>query len=166
MSSRVTEIRPLIPADWPTVERIYAEGIATGLATFETEPPSWEEFDDGRLAHHRLVAVEGDDVVGWAALSPTSSRDCYSGVAEHSIYVAESARGRGIGRALLEALVASGDASGIWTIQTSIFPENPASLALHERCGFRVIGLRERIAKLDGEWRDTLLLERRSPAVR
>jgi L-amino acid N-acyltransferase YncA len=162
----VTEIRALIPADWPAVERIYAEGIATGLATFETEPPTWEEFDDGRLARHRLVAVEGGDVVGWAALSPTSGRDCYSGVAEHSIYVTESARGRGIGRALLEALVASADANGIWTIETSIFPENAASLALHKRSGFRVIGRREQIAKLAGEWRDTFLLERRSPSVR
>src|SRR5918999_1450678 len=148
--------------DWQAVERIYAAGIATGEATFETEPPSWEEFDSTRLRGHRLVAVEAGEVVGWVALAPTSSRACYAGVAEHSVYVAEHARGRGIGRALLDALLAGADADGIWTIQTSIFPENAATLALHERAGFRVVGRRERIAKLNGVWRDTLLLERRS----
>jgi phosphinothricin acetyltransferase len=151
--------------DWQAVERIYAAGIATGEATFETEPPSWEEFDSTRLRGHRLVAVEAGEVVGWAALAPTSSRACYAGVAEHSVYVAEHARGRGIGRALLDALLAGADADGIWTIQTSIFPENAATLALHERAGFRVVGRRERIAKLNGVWRDTLLLERRSSVV-
>jgi L-amino acid N-acyltransferase YncA len=156
----------MAPEDWPTVERIYAEGIATGDATFETAPPSWEEFDAGRLREHRLVAVEEDEVVGWAALSPTSSRACYAGVVEHSVYVAAGARGRGIGRALLEALVTSADAAGLWTIQTSVFPENEASLALHERVGFRVVGRRERIAQLDGVWRDTILLERRSASIR
>ena len=161
----MVEIRPLTPADWPAVERIYAEGIATGNATFETAPPTWEEFDAGRLPGHRLVAVEDGRVVGWAALSPTSKRECYAGVAEHSVYVTEDARGRGTGRALLGALVAGADAAGVWTIQTSIFPENEVSLALHERAGFRVVGRRERIAKLDGEWRDTLLIERRSPLV-
>jgi phosphinothricin acetyltransferase len=159
------EIREMRPDDWPDVERIYAAGIATGLATFETEPPTWEEFDAGRLPEHRLVAVENGRVVGWAAMSHVSSRDCYAGVAEHSVYVAEDARGRGIGRAVMDALIASADAAGIWTIQTSIFPENAASMALHEGAGFRVVGRRERIAKLGGEWRDTLLLERRSPSV-
>jgi phosphinothricin acetyltransferase len=148
-------------ADWPEVETIYASGIATGEATFETEPPSWDEFDRGRLAHTRLVATENDAVVGWAALSPTSARACYAGVAEHSIYVAETARGGGVGKALLEALVASAAQHGIWTIQTGIFPENTVSLALHERAGFRVVGRRERIAELRGAWRDTLLLELR-----
>jgi L-amino acid N-acyltransferase YncA len=152
-------------ADWPAVEAIYAEGIATGDATFETEPPSWEEFDAGRLRDHRLVAVEAGEVVGWAALSPTSSRACYAGVVEHSVYVAASARGRGVGRALTEALVDGAGVAGLWTIQTSIFPENAASVALHESVGFSVVGRRERIAKLDGVWRDTLLLERRSPVV-
>jgi L-amino acid N-acyltransferase YncA len=161
----VAEIRPLTPDDWPAVERIYAEGIATGQATFETGPPSWVEFDAARFASHRFVAVEHDEIMGWAALGPTSTRDCYAGVVEHSVYVAGHARGRGIGRALLEALVESTDAAGLWTIQTSIFPENEASLALHERVGFRVVGRRERIAKLDGCWRDTILLERRSPSV-
>jgi phosphinothricin acetyltransferase len=158
----VAEIRPMTPEDWPAVERIYAEGIATGDATFETEAPSWEDFDAGRLPRHRLVAVGDGVIVGWAALMPTSSRTCYAGVLEHSVYVAESARGQGIGRSLMQALLASADADGIWTIQTSIFPENTVSLALHESIGFRVVGRRERIAQLAGVWRDTLLLERRS----
>ena len=122
------QIRDLTPADWPAVEAIYAAGIATGDATFETEPPPWQEFDTARLPDHRLVAVEEGEVVGWAALSRTSSRACYEGVVEHSVYVAERAQSRGIGRALMEALLASAEAAGIWTIQTSIFPENIASL--------------------------------------
>jgi L-amino acid N-acyltransferase YncA len=159
------EIRAMTPADWPAVEAIYAAGIATGDATFETAPPPWQEFDAGRLANHRLVAVEEGELVGWATLSPTSSRACYAGVVEHSVYVAQAARGRRVGRALMEELIAGADAAGLWTIQTSIFPENAASVALHERVGFRVVGRRERIAQLDGVWRDTLLLERRSPLV-
>ena len=151
--------------DWPEVEEIYRQGIATRDATFETEPPSREEFDAGRLPAHRLVCVEDGRIVGWAALSPTSRRECYAGVVEHSVYVHEGARGRGVGRMLLEALVESAEAAGLWTIQTSVFPENEASLALHEQVGFRVVGRRERIARLDGSWRDTLLLERRSPWV-
>jgi L-amino acid N-acyltransferase YncA len=158
----MVEIRTMAPTDWPVVEAIYTEGIATRGATFEPEPPSWEEFDAGRLPEHRLVAVDNGAVVGWAALSPTSTRECYAGVVEHSVYVAEVARGRGVGRALMEALIASADAAGLWTIQTSIFPENAASIALHERVGFRIVGRRERIAQLDGVWRDTVLLERRS----
>ncbi len=148
------------------MEAIYAAGIATGDATFETEPPSWEEFDSGRLRDHRLVATEGGEVIGWAALSRVSTRACYAGVVEHSVYVAERARGRGVGRALMEALVSSAENGGIWTIQTSIFPENTASLALHELLGFRVVGRRERIAQLHGVWRDTILLERCSPGGR
>jgi L-amino acid N-acyltransferase YncA len=147
--------------DWPAVEAIYAEGIATREATFETGTPTWAEFDSGRHPGHRFVAVDGDRVLGWAALAPTSSRACYAGVAEHSVYVAEGARGRGVGQVLMNALLASADAGGVWTIQTSIFPENVASVALHERLGFRVVGRRERIAQLDGVWRDTILLERR-----
>jgi L-amino acid N-acyltransferase YncA len=153
----------MTPDDWPAVEAIYAEGIETGNATFEVAPPDWEEFDSRRLAEHRFVAVDDGRVVGWAALSPTSPRECYAGVAEHSVYVTESARGRGIGLALMRELLASADAGGIWTVQTSIFPENDASVALHEKLGFRVVGRRERIAQLDGVWRDTILLERRSP---
>jgi phosphinothricin acetyltransferase len=154
--------RALTADDWPAVERIYAEGIATGNATFETEPPSWPEFDAGRLPDHRFVAEEDGEVVGWVAVSPASARACYAGVVEHSVYVAGKARGRGIGGELVQALLASTDAAGIWTIQTSVFPENGATLALHERAGFRVVGRRERIAELGGVWRDTLLLERRA----
>jgi phosphinothricin acetyltransferase len=151
----------MTPADWPAVEAIYAEGIATRNATFETETPAWAEFDAGRLSDYRLVALADGVIVGWAALSRTSGRACYSGVAEHSVYVSSEARGRGVGRTLLVALLASADAGGIWTIQTNVFAENKASVALHERVGFRAVGRRERIAQLDGAWRDTLLLERR-----
>jgi L-amino acid N-acyltransferase YncA len=159
------EIHTLRADDWPAVAEIWSAGIATGNATFETEVPSWDEFERTRLPGHRLVAVEGDEVVGWAALTPTSSRECYAGVAENSVYVASGARGQGVGLALLGALVAGAEKAGIWTIQTSVFPENEASLALHLRVGFRVVGRRERIAQLGGLWRDTLLLERRSWTV-
>lgn len=152
----------MTPSDWTAVAQIYAEGIATGDATFETSVPTWETFDLSRLADHRLVATIGGRVVGWAALSPLSTRVCYAGVAEHSVYVAGEARGGGIGRALMEALIQGADTGGIWTIQTSVFPENTASVALHKRVGFRIVGHRERIARLDGVLRDTLLLERRS----
>jgi len=159
------ELRPLEPDDWPAVAEIYWDGMRDGLATFETEVPSWKEWDAAHFPEHRLVADLLGEIVGWAALSPASSRRCYSGVAENSVYVARDARGLGIGRALLDALIAGAEAAGIWTIQTSIFPENRASLALHEKCGFRVVGTRERIAKRDGVWRDTVFLERRSEAV-
>jgi L-amino acid N-acyltransferase YncA len=152
-------LRELTPDDWTAVADIYWDGMRDGLATFETEVPSWGEWDAAHLPEHRLVAELEGDVVGWAALSPASARRCYSGVAENSVYVAERVRGRGIGRMLLEALMTGARRAGIWTIQTSIFPENPASLALHERCGFRVVGTRERIAKRDGIWRDTVFLE-------
>jgi L-amino acid N-acyltransferase YncA len=137
-----------------------------GLATFETEVPSWEEWDAGHLRHHRLVAEILGEVVGFAALAQVSSRRCYAGVVENSVYVARDARGLGIGRALLETLIEGAEEAGIWTIQTSVFPENRASMALHERCGFRVVGTRERIAKRDGVWRDTVFLERRSEVIR
>ncbi len=158
-------IRNLTPADWPAVRRIYEEGIATGEATFETEAPSWERWDASHLAACRLVATEGGAVVGWAALSPVSDRCVYGGVAEVSVYVGESARGRGIGRALLDALVTASEAAGMWTLQAGIFPGNVASVTLHERCGFRVVGRRERIGRQHGVWRDTLILERRSARV-
>jgi len=148
-------------ADWPRVAEIWAEGIATGIATFETEPPSWASFDASRRPEGRIVAVHDGGVVGWAALSPVSSRPCYAGVAENSVYVASEARGLGVGTALMRALVTAAAEAGIWTIQTSVFPENTASLALHERAGFRIVGRRERIAELDGVWRDTLFLELR-----
>ena len=158
-TATAVEIRDLRPEDWPCVAEIYWDGMRDGLATFETEVPSWEDWEQAHSL--RLVAELDGEVVGWAALSPASARRCYSGVAENSVYVARHAQGRGIGRALLEALIKRARLSGVWTIQTSIFPENRASLALHEVCGFRVVGRRERIAKRDGLWRDTLLLEQR-----
>ena len=158
-------LRPLDRSDWPAVAEIYREGIQTRLATFEVEVPSWDAWDAAHLPRHQLVAVEAEEVVGWAALSAASSRACYVGVAEDSVYVAANRQGRGVGRALLDELVAGSERDGIWTIQTSIFPENRASLALHLRCGFRVVGVRDRIAQLDGVWRDALSLERRAGAV-
>ena len=155
----VVTLRPLTEEDWPAAAEIYWDGMRGGLATFETEVPSWAEWDAAHLPDHRLVAELDGELVGWAALSPVSTRRCYAGVVEDSVYVAENARSRGIGRALLEKLIAGARRAGIWTIQTSIFPENRASLALHERCGFRVVGTRERIAKRDGIWRDTVFLE-------
>ncbi|WP_392342535.1 GNAT family N-acetyltransferase (plasmid) [Leifsonia sp. P73] len=165
----VITIRPLAPADWPAVETIYREGIATGNATFEAQPPSWEDFDASKLAVARLVAVDNSHtVLGWAAVSPTSARTVYRGVVEHSVYVAGAAQGKGVGRALLASLIDACDAADIWTIQSSIFPENAASLALHDRAGFRRIGTRERIALMAygpcvDQWRDTVLIERRRP---
>jgi len=158
-------IRALTEADWPAVAAIYAEGIATRNATFETSAPAWESWDASHLAGPRLVAEEGGHIVGWAALGAVSGRCCYAGVAENSVYVAEDARGRGVGLALLEALIAAAEAAGIWTIEAGIFPENEASAALHERCGFRVVGVRKRLGRLDGVWRDVLLFERRSEVV-
>jgi L-amino acid N-acyltransferase YncA len=159
------EIRDLRAGDWPEVAAIYEVGIRTGNATFETAVPGWEEWDAAHLTGHRLVAVGAGAVVGWAALAPASARACYTGVAEDSVYVARRWQGRGVGRTLLAKLVRDAEGAGLWTLQTSIFPENCASLALHCRCGFRVVGVRERIARLDGVWRDTLLLERRAGAV-
>ncbi|GAA1949766.1 GNAT family N-acetyltransferase [Kitasatospora viridis] len=145
---------------------VYRLGIAGGNATFETAELSWERFDAGRLPGHRLVAVDGDDLVlGWAAVSRVSERAAYAGVVEHSVYVRPEAQGRGVGFRLLTALLESTDAAGIWTVQSGIFPENTASLALHRRAGFRVIGTRERIGRLHGRWRDVVLVERRSPVV-
>jgi L-amino acid N-acyltransferase YncA len=165
LSLKPVRIRELGRPDWPDVARIYTEGIATRNATFETEVPSWEEWDRGHLAEHRFVAVEGDEVVGWIALIPVSNRCCYAGVAEVSAYVDEAARGRGVGAALVEQLIPSTEAAGIWTLETGVFPENEASLALLKRSGFREIGVRERIGKLDGVWRDVVFLERRSEVI-
>ena len=158
-------VRPLTAADWPAVRAIYEEGIASGDATFETAAPSWAAWDRAHLAGHRLVAAIGGRVVGWAALAPVSERCAYAGVAEASVYVAATAAGRGVGRALLVRLVEGAEAAGIWTVQAGIFPENSASLALHRRCGFRTVGVRERLGRRDGVWRDVVLLERRSPVV-
>src|SRR6185437_2757438 len=150
--------------DWPEVRAIYEQGIATGLGTFETVAPSWEEWNAARLPHSRLVARE-QAILGWAALSPVSKRASYAGVAEVGIYVAEAARGRGVGRTLLNALIESAEAHGIWTLQGATITENAASLALQAKCGFRVVGRRERIGKLNGVWRDTILTERRSTKI-
>lgn len=155
-------VRPLLPDDAPAVLAVYADGIATGQATFETQVPDWDSWDGARLPRHRFVAVLARDVVGWSALSPVSLRAAYAGVAEVSVYVARAARGRGVGAALLSRLVASSEQGGIWTLQSGVFPENAASLALHERFGFRRVGVRERIGRRDGRWRDVVLLERRS----
>jgi len=151
--------------DWEQVRSIYLEGIATGHTTFENDAPSWEKWDAGHLEIARLVARQGDRVLGWAALSPVSKREAYRGVAELTISVGEESRGRGIGRALLEALIETSERNEIWTLQAAIFPENTASVKLHLRCGFREVGRRERIGKLNGAWRDTLLFERRSKIV-
>jgi L-amino acid N-acyltransferase YncA len=158
-------IEGLTPADWDDVRRIYAEGIATGNATFETGIPSWESWDRAHRTDSRLVARDAGRIVGWAALSPVSERCAYGGVAEVSVYVAADARGRGVGRRLLEALVRASEDAGVWTLQAGIFPENRASLAVHEVCGFRVVGVRQKLGKLGGVWRDVALLERRSPRV-
>lgn len=158
-------IDPMVPADWPSVREIYVEGIVTGHATFETQAPSWADWDASHSSCARLVARRGETVSGWAALSPVSSRKVYGGVAEVSVYVAQSQRGRGLGRQLLEALIAASEANGIWSLQAVMFPENAGSLALHRRCGFREVGRRERIARRDGRWRDTILLERRSQKI-
>ena len=147
--------------DWEQVCEIYLEGIRSGNSTFETDAPSWEKWNEGHLPFARLVMRDDETVIGWAALSPVSKRDVYRGVAEVTVYVTESARGKGIGRALLEALIAESEKNDIWTLQASIFPENTASVELHLRCGFREVGRRERIAMLRGVWRDTILFERR-----
>ncbi len=156
---------PMLPSDWSAVREIYLEGIATRQATFETEASAWEAWDASHSPFARLLARKGETVVGWAALSPVSSRKAYAGVAEVSVYVAQSQRGCGLGRQLLEALIGESETNGIWTLQAVMFPENAASVALHRRCGFREVGRRERIGKLDGMWRDTILLERRSRRI-
>jgi len=156
-------IEPMRDDDWPAVRAIYLEGIASGNATFETEAPPWEVWDAKQLPTPRLVFREDDEVVGWAALSRVSQRACYAGGCEVSVYVTEEARGRGIGFQLLSELVRQSEQNGIWTLQASIFPENDASVRIHQRTGFRIVGRRERIAHINGLWRDALLMERRRP---
>jgi len=158
-------VNEMQPDDWPFVRAIYLEGIATGNATFETDAPSWKEWDASHLGFARLVAREDNRIIGWAALSLVSRRKVYSGVAEVSVYVAHDSHGKGVGRALLEQLITESEQNGIWTLQASVFPENVATIALHRACGFRKVGRRERIGRLDGTWRDTFLLEWRSPTV-
>ncbi|MFF5173353.1 GNAT family N-acetyltransferase [Micromonospora sp. NPDC000089] len=159
-------VRPMTADDAGPVLAVYQAGLDGGDASFEVTAPTWAAFDAGRLAAHRLVAATGDGtVVGWVAVSPTSTRAVYAGVVEHSVYVDPAARGRGVARRLLDALVGSTEAAGIWTIQSGVFPENAASLALHARAGFRVVGVRERVGRHHGRWRDVVLIERRSPVV-
>jgi L-amino acid N-acyltransferase YncA len=160
MANRST--RAMTPDDWPDVARIYEEGIETGNATFETRVPEWEEWDAGHLETCRLVMEEDGVILGWAALSPVSRREVYRGVAEHSVYVAEVARGRGVGTGLLGSLLEVSEKEGFWTLQTAIFPENETSISLHEKHGFRVVGVRERLGRHRGRWRDVVLMERRS----
>jgi L-amino acid N-acyltransferase YncA len=164
MTTAVSDISlgPMTAQDWPEVRAIYLEGIATGNATFEQSAPDWEKWDAGHLKTCRIVARHGTDVLGWAALSPVSGRCVYAGVAEVSVYVAKLARGRKLGSRLLAALVAASEKEDIWTLQAGIFPENVASLQAHERCGFRIVGRREKIGAMNGRWRDVMLLERRS----
>jgi L-amino acid N-acyltransferase YncA len=157
------ELRDLRPEDWPEVARIFEEGIRAG-ATFATKAPAWEVWDERHLL--RIVAEADREVVGWAALTPVSPRHCYRGVAESSVYVTESARGRGVGRTLMQALIERAESEGIWTIEAAMFPENEASVNLHRELGFRVVGVRERIGQhQDGTWRDTVLMERRSKEI-
>jgi phosphinothricin acetyltransferase len=158
-------LQGMSPQDWPEVRDIYLEGIATGQATFETEAPTWEQWDAAHRADCRIVAVAKNRVVGWAALSPVSDRCAYTGVAEVSVYVAAAARGRGWGKALLDRIIEESERAGIWTLQSGTFPENLASLALQESCGFRRVGVRHRLGRLNGVWRDVVLLERRSGVV-
>jgi len=163
----VITVRPMVDGDADQVLAIYQAGIDTGQATFETEAPDWDRWDRGHLAAHRFVAVDDATgrIVGWVALSGVSDRCVYAGVAENSVYVHPDARGAGVGTALLRAVVDSSEAAGVWTLQTGIFPENAASVALHEKAGFRVVGRRERVGRHHGVWRDVLFLERRSPVV-
>jgi L-amino acid N-acyltransferase YncA len=160
-----SEIRTMTEQHWPAVREIFAQGIATGNATFETSVPSWQEWDARHLPTCRLVAVRGGEVLGWAALSPVSVRPVYRGVAEVSVYIAESARGQGLGAALLEAQVADSERNGIWTLQAVIHASNAISIHLHQNAGFRMVGTRERIGCLHGRWLDTVLMERRSTVV-
>jgi L-amino acid N-acyltransferase YncA len=158
------QIRRMVDEDWSRVREIYLEGIATGQSTFETSAPSWEAWNAAHLPFARLVAEAQNEIQGWAALSSVSQRAVYAGVAEVSVYVAASARGKGVGRQLLNSLIEHSEAAGIWTLQAGMFPENAATIALHKSCGFREVGRRERIGKLD-QWRDTVQMERRSKRV-
>lgn len=159
-------IEEMKSSDWEQVKNIYLEGIKTGIATFQTEAPTWESWDKAHLSFCRLVARSSNDILGWVALSPTSTRDCYRGVVEVSIYIGEKYKGKGIGTTLLKNLIVQSEANGIWTLHCSIIKENTASIAMHKKCGFREIGIREKIAKMgNGVWHDTILMERRSKTI-
>jgi len=162
---KTIKIRPLKPNDWPSVAQIYAEGIETGFATFEKDIPSFEDWDSAHMKSCRLIAAAEDEILGWAALSPVSSRCVYGGVGEVSVYVGQNSRGMGVGKILMEALITESEKEGLWTLQSGIFPENKGSIKLHEQVGFRFIGRRERVGKLDGVWKDNVLFERRSTVV-
>lgn len=153
------------PEDWPAVSRIYKEGIATGFATFEKEIPSYDTWDKAHIKECRLIAYDGGSIAGWAALSPVSSRCVYGGIGEVSVYIGNNHRGKGLGKQLLLSLIDASEKAGYWTIQSGIFPENKASIIIHEQCGFRLIGCREKVGKLDGVWKDNLIFERRSTTV-
>lgn len=155
----------MTPAHWENVREIYLEGIATGQATFQTTAPGWEDWDSSHTANCRFVALKNEEVMGWAALTPVSGRCVYAGVAEVSVYIAEKARGNGVGTLLLNKLVEESEKNHYWTLQSSIFPENEASIKLHQKAGFRIMGIRERIGKMNGLWRDTVILERRSTTI-
>lgn len=159
---QVMQIIPLLPQHWEAVKKIYEEGIATGNATFQTTAPAWEEWDQSHVQQARLVAIENGEVLGWAAITPVSGRCVYAGVGEVSVYVSAAARGKGIGKQLLQVLITESENNNFWTLQAGIFPENAASIAIHQSCGFRIVGTREKIGKMNGSWRDTVLLERRS----
>ena len=155
----------MLPSHWEAVKKIYEEGLATGNATFQTSAPSWEEWDTAHVSNSRLIAIDNDEIIGWAALTAVSGRCVYAGVGEVSVYVSEQARGKGLGKKLLDALITESEKNNFWTLQAGIFPENIASIKIHEACGFRTIGTREKIGKMNGAWRDTILLERRSNKV-
>ncbi|MEO8795635.1 MAG: N-acetyltransferase family protein [Daejeonella sp.] len=159
------QLSALLPKHWPAVKEIYEQGIETGIATLETKAPEWEAWDKAHLVHSRFIAEDQKEILGWAALSAVSGRCVYAGVAEVSIYIAAKARGKGIGKILLEKLISESEKQNLWTLQAGIFKENIASIALHEKCGFRTIGYREKIGKLKNEWKDVALLERRSKLV-
>lgn len=162
----LVQIQPLLPNHWQAVKTIYQRGIATGNATFQTSAPAtWELWDQGHLLHSRFVAGIGEKVIGWAALSPTSARECYKGVCELSIYIDSGYRGKGIGNLLMAALIESSEINGVWSLYSSTFPENLASMSLQKKFGFREIGYREKIAQINGVWRNTVLLERRNKVV-
>jgi L-amino acid N-acyltransferase YncA len=151
--------------DWPTVKSIYQEGIVTGNATFEIDAPDWEQWDKHHLSDCRLIAKSADEMIGWFALSPVSSRCVYEGVVEISLYIKSSARGKGVGKAFLKAAIEESERLGIWTLQSGVFPENIASIAVQKACGFRQVGIREKIGCMNGQWRDVILMERRSKVV-
>jgi phosphinothricin acetyltransferase len=165
MVQKKPDLDRMTEQDWPAVRAIYLEGISTGNATFETEVPDLGTWDGEHLSTCRIVARTGDRVLGWAALSPVSGRCVYAGVAEVSVYVSVASQGKGVGRSLLGELVAQSEIEGIWTLQAGIFPENEASIAIHKICGFRIVGIRERLGKLNGVWRDVIIMERRSPEL-